>query len=335
MSTAEGDRLSQCSILHQNPLVLTQRQLRCDVVQGPTYIPCERCRRLNLQCKIEQNFKRVGKRSKNAEMEREIVELRTKLASQNSSPTTPSIPTLISTSASPSISQLPSTLDQYMGSQEAVSTLMDLRSGLEGGSFMRSPNGQILPSRRLEDIVLTHDRVRDLFQQYVVLRLAITLLLTRIYSFFTLYHPFLPLLDPEKSPDDYYDSSTFLFWTIIIVAARRYSRDPLLLNALSGPVTRLLWTTIAEVPQNYIVVKALCIFCTWSLPISTSSSDFTFMLSGLMMQISLQIGLHRPSHAQDFTKFRIELREEELKDRVRTWAACNAVAQRCVKDFLT
>ncbi len=149
--------------------VLTKQQLRCDVVQIPTYIPCERCRRLNLKCKIEQNFKRVGKRSKNAEMEREIIDLRMKLASQESSPTTPSMPRRISTSASPIISQLPSTLDQYMGSEEAVSTLMDLRSGLEGGSFMRSPNGQILPSRRLEDILLTHDRVRDIFEQYVVL----------------------------------------------------------------------------------------------------------------------------------------------------------------------
>lgn len=52
------------------------------------------------------------------------------------------------------------------------------------------------------------------------------------------------------------------------------------------------------------------------------------MLSGLMMHIALQIGLHRPSHAQDFTKFKIELREEELKDRVKTWAACNVIAQR-------
>lgn len=49
-----------------------------------------------------------------------------------------------------------------------------------------------------------------------------------------------------------------------------------------------------------------------------------------MMQIAMQIGLHRPSHAQDFTKFRVELREEELKDRVKTWAACNVVAQRYV-----
>ena len=48
------------------------------------------------------------------------------------------------------------------------------------------------------------------------------------------------------------------------------------------------------------------------------------------MQVAMQIGLHRPSYAQDFTKFRVELREEELKDRVKTWAACNIVAQRCV-----
>ena len=54
------------------------------------------------------------------------------------------------------------------------------------------------------------------------------------------------------------------------------------------------------------------------------------MLSGIMTHIAMQIGLHRPSHAQDFAKFHVQLREEELKDRVKTWAACNIVAQRCV-----
>lgn len=142
------------------------------------------------------------------------------------------------------------------------------------------------------------------------------------------YHPFIPLLNPAKSPDDYYEASPLLFWIIIAVAVRRFNSEPTLLSSLTGPVTRLLWTTLADVPQNYIVVQALCILCTWPLPISSTSSDPTFMLSGLMMQIALQIGLHRPSHAQDFTKFRVELREEELKDRVRTWAACNAIAQR-------
>ncbi|KAI5290145.1 hypothetical protein KEM55_008655, partial [Ascosphaera atra] len=52
-----------------------QQKLRCDVVQEP-FTTCSRCRRLNLECKIESNFKRIGKRSRNAEMEREIIELR-------------------------------------------------------------------------------------------------------------------------------------------------------------------------------------------------------------------------------------------------------------------
>ncbi len=143
-----------------------------------------------------------------------------------------------------------------------------------------------------------------------------------------MYYPFLPLLDPAKSPEDYFEASPLLFWTIIAVAARRYGTDPALLTSISGPINRLLWATLADVPQSYIVVQAMCLFCTWPLPFSTTSSDPTFMLSGLMMQIALQIGLHRPSHAQDFTKFKVELREEELKDRVKTWAACNAIAQR-------
>ncbi|KAL9133951.1 MAG: hypothetical protein Q9175_004872 [Cornicularia normoerica] len=293
-----------------------QQKLRCDVVTEPLYTTCTRCQRLNLECKIESNFKRVGKRSKNAEMEREIVELRRQLGLQQASPPTtgPTIKAPLSTSASPTISHLPAHMDQYMGSEEAVASLMDLRSGLEGGSFLRSPNAQLLLTRRIGDIILTHERVQELF-----------------HHFFTFYHPFIPFLDPAKTPDEYHQSSVLLFWVIVSVATRRY--DPSLLTSLAGPLSELLWKTLAEVPQNYLVVKALCILCTWPLPISSTSSDPTLMLSGLMMQVAMQIGLHRPSHAQDFTKFRIELREEELRDRVRTWATCNAVAQRVATGY--
>ncbi|SLM39609.1 c6 transcription factor [Lasallia pustulata] len=295
-----------------------QQKLRCNVVQEPFSV-CSRCQRLNLECKIESSFKRIGKRSKNAEMEREIVELRRQLAAQHASPIaqhTTVIKAPTSNSQSPNISHIPSTLDQYMGSQEAVASLLDLRSGLDGGAYLRSPSGQMIPPKRLENVVLIHDRVQELFRH-----------------FFTFYYPFLPLLEPDKSPDYYYDASPLLFWTVVAVAARRYHVDANLLNSLIAPMSRLLWATISDVPQSYHVVKALCILCTWPLPISSTSSDPTFMLSGLMMQIAMQIGLHRPSHAQDFTKFRVELREEELKDRVKTWATCNVVAQRVATGY--
>ena len=72
----------------------------------------------------------------NAEMAREIVELRAQLVSQQTCPTTagPSIKTSLSASASPTISNLPSHLDQYMGSeegQEAVCKLLNLKIYLD------------------------------------------------------------------------------------------------------------------------------------------------------------------------------------------------------------
>ena len=146
---------------------LTRTQLRCDVVQEPQYIPCRRCQRLNLECRIDVNFRRIGKRSKNAEMEREIVELKMQLSSQQASPTipTPQIKTSASATASPTIPLMQSSLDQYIGSQEAVASLMELRSGIDTGAFLRSPKGHTLPSRRLENVVLAFDHVRDLFDQ--------------------------------------------------------------------------------------------------------------------------------------------------------------------------
>jgi hypothetical protein len=136
------------------------------------------------------------------------------------------------------------------------------------------------------------------------------------------------LIDPDKPANWYYDASPLLFWTVVAIAARHYEPNPTLLQSLVAPLNRLLWSTIAGVPQTHYVVKALCLLCVWPLPVTSTSTDPTLMLAGLMMQIARQIGLHRPSHAQDFSKFKIELREEELRDRVKTWAACNVIAQR-------
>lgn len=52
------------------------------------------------------------------------------------------------------------------------------------------------------------------------------------------------------------------------------------------------------------------------------------MLSGLMMQIAMQLGLHRPVQAEEFTTFRMEAQGEALKDRIHTWVICNVVAQK-------
>ncbi|KAL2401735.1 hypothetical protein ABEF93_008123 [Exophiala dermatitidis] len=279
-----------------------QQKLRCDVVQEP-FQTCSRCKRLSLECKIEDNFKRVGKRSRNAEMEREIIELRKQVAAaqqQSGALLNGALQT-----STPSFSPRTGTGTGTFTQDAAAAGLLDLR----GGAFEKSPGRQIF--KRLEDVTLTSDRVQELFQR-----------------FFTFHHPFLPFLNPDRTPDEYHSRSPLLFWTIILIGARHYTPEPGLFNALTGPMTRLLWSTISEVPQNYHVVKALVLLCAWPLPTSSTSTDPTFMICGIMMQIALQLGLHRPTHAQDFSKFRVELREVELQDRVVVWSVCNIVAQR-------
>lgn len=232
-------------------------------------------------------------------MEREIIELRKQVAQQQ---TTSKMNRSLQNGSS-AVS-----LHENMGSftHEAVAGLLDLK----GGTFDKSPGGRQI-FKRLEDVTLTQDRVNELFKR-----------------FFAFHHPFLPFLNPNRTPDEYETRSPLLFWTIITVGARHFTPEAGLFSALSGPLTRLVWSTIADVPQNYHVVKALILLCAWPLATTSTSTDPTFMLCGMMMQIALQIGLHRPTHAQDFTKFRIELREVELQDRVVVWTVCNLVAQR-------
>ncbi|KAK5091244.1 hypothetical protein LTR05_001425 [Lithohypha guttulata] len=261
-----------------------QQKLRCDVVQEP-WQTCSRCRRLTLECKIEDNFKRIGKRSRNAEMEREIIELRKQVATQNAQQQLGLPPTLTQTTAV---------------TNEAAAGLLDLRDGGSRGGL-----------KRLGDVVLTLDQIHEVFQR-----------------FFKFCHPFLPFLNQDRPPEDYYSKSPLLFWTICLVGSRHWTSEQQLFPTLARQVQALVWSTLGEVPQNYHHVKALILLCAWPLPTSSTSTDATFMLAGIMMQIALQIGLHRPDHAQDFTKFRVELRQAELQDRVVTWCVCNMVAQR-------
>ncbi|KAI5288573.1 hypothetical protein KEM54_005105, partial [Ascosphaera aggregata] len=364
----------------------------------PVKRACNECRqqkRLKLECKIEVNFKRIGKRTRNAEMEREIIDLRRQLAvmkqqqqqqqqhdhreyghehehehdyerehhhyqhhhhhhhhdnyhNQQQQPPLqqqqedsqvrlreqplhyhqPDLSRTISSQQQRALLQssenhsrygstsspvVKTRLDDYSctdrtpGPDDAVAGLLDLRSGAH---FARSPSLQ-LGYKKIGNVALPADAVDELFDQ-----------------FFNAYHPYLPFLDHSKLPDDYYAMSPLLFWTIIAVGCRRSQTRPTLLKALQTPVMQMVWTTLADVPQSYHIVKALALLCTWPFPTSSTSTDPTFMLCGMMMHVAMQIGLHRPSHAQDFSKFKVEFREGELKDRVRTWAVCNIVAQR-------
>ncbi|OJJ43418.1 hypothetical protein ASPZODRAFT_146133 [Penicilliopsis zonata CBS 506.65] len=272
---------------------------------------CSRCRRLNIECKVEPSFKRISKRRRNAEMEKEIADLRRRLANGEQ-------PAAGDLHASDELSQCSDEVfcppDSAISNRiRTVSVPIEAHHSIPTPLTMRR-DGSIVSQDdnlwRLEDVSLSKIRVARLFER-----------------FFQFYHPFLPLLDPQKGPEEYFQVSNLLAWTIVCVASRRAPLEPGLLSSLSGPISRLVWSTITGVPQDYHVVKALCLLCTWPLPTTSQRTDATFMLSGLMMQIAMQLGLHRPVQAEEFTTFRMEVRGEEMKDRLQTWIICNIVAQ--------
>ncbi|CAI6334982.1 unnamed protein product [Periconia digitata] len=307
-----------------------QQKLKCNVQQDP-FVACARCLKQQLKCVIEPNFKRVGKRTRNAEMEKEMEYLRDKLAlyenthgllpnfvdthkahqqqldQQQQQPQQPQAQPMLNPPIMPNESPRyfpvpPHTEEddaflQTQHQQVAATSLLDLRSG--------SPM-----MHTLENVRLSPSQVNELFSE-----------------FFDHYHPFLPFLDPLRSPDDVCSKdSKLLFWAIISVAARHYIRDAGLLQSLKEPLTDLIWTTMKG-HNNHHVVKALCLLCYWPLPQRRTVSDPTFMLCGIMMQLALQIGLHQPTHPQDFSRKKVRLQVEDIQDRRRTWAVCNIVAQ--------
>lgn len=112
-------------------------------------------------------------------MEREIVELRKQIANANAnaamnqqqqalqqSQVAPGKQDSASISSNVAgVYQTPSGMsaDQYMGSHEAVASLLDLRSGFDSSNYLRNGNQQF---KRIEDVIVVTERVTELFNLY-------------------------------------------------------------------------------------------------------------------------------------------------------------------------
>jgi len=108
-------------------------------------------------------------------MEREIIELKKKIAMAGHGSAVPQQPQHLpsrqltpnqeSSQVSPAgayQTQTPSAIstDQYMGSQEAVASLLDLRSGFDSSNYMRNGGPQI---KRIEDVMIVPEKATELF----------------------------------------------------------------------------------------------------------------------------------------------------------------------------
>lgn len=155
------------------------------------------------------------------------------------------------------------------------------------------------------------------------------------YSFFDNYHPFLPFLFTSLSPDECFNNSPLLFWTIVAVAARRFDEDITLLRFLSAPVTQLAWDTTSKLPSTLATVQALLILCTWPFAASSLWLEPTPIWTGIAVSIAQQLGLHRPDSSAEFMRVKQPTNTKLEDERLRTWMACCIVSQKYVNALLT
>lgn len=151
-------------------------------------------------------------------------------------------------------------------------------------------------------------------------------------SYFDHFHPFFPVLDSLKSADEYYETCQFLFWMIIAIASRRYEEDMTVLSSLAVSVPKLAWQRVADHPLPYTVVPAFLIFCMWPFPNSHMWSDASITFSNIALNAAFHIGLHRPDHAEEFTRNPRSskpffLNSRDPWERRKIWAGVNIVSQ--------
>jgi hypothetical protein len=150
----------------------------------------------------------------------------------------------------------------------------------------------------------------------------------RSTSFWRRYHPWLPLISRERTPNFVYNASPFLFWAIIGVGVRRYPADPGVLKTLSQIVIDMALMSMKQRDMSLGTVKGLLLVLAWPFPKGGITSDVTYAIAGALPHVAMQCGLHHPIATQDFARVKIKLTEYEIQRRAELWAYCVVVYQR-------
>ncbi|OGM47736.1 Zn(II)2Cys6 transcription factor [Aspergillus bombycis] len=277
---------------------------------------------MKAQCIISDPFRREHKRQRLSELEHETDELRKRLRSSQSALPQPSPIAMLTAAAEMGVHSTGVEVGLHLTPQsqsppascaETSVPSVSLRPPLPrvGYTLGERVSDPTVP-RTLSGVEVTGEEIDEIFQ-----------------LFFDQYAQFLPVLDPLTTPNTYYAQCPFLFWAVIGVACRTYPKNPTLLTALARSITDMALLSLASTSAPWHIIQALLLFLTWPMPKDSTRAELTFPLSGSMLHIAMQNGLHIPMSSHEFTKKRIPAPSEaELMRRSELWARCVIVYQR-------
>ncbi|KAH8673962.1 hypothetical protein BX600DRAFT_221555 [Xylariales sp. PMI_506] len=269
--------------------------------------PCQRCAKLSLPCVVDKTHKRVSRKSKIDELVQEIENIKQTVGEHvvisprhaaHHTPKDTVLPQIGIQSVSttrPSVS-IPSTNSGSI--QTPVSSLVNATA--------------VEPSqpRALGSHPFTGEDIDYYFQKY-----------------FEHFHPHMPIVR-QRDPNKCYESGSLLFWTIIMIACRRYARDPSVPPFLLESIRPQLMTAMTTIPITIHTINALILVSAWPLPDVRFLNDPTPIITGSLINICMLLGIHTGKGAHP--EFSLGVFQNSFTDEEAacTWAGCNIISQR-------
>ncbi|KIV94162.1 hypothetical protein, variant 1 [Exophiala mesophila] len=264
------------------------------------------------ECKISEPFKREHKRKRASEFEQRARLLQERLSASYRPNFEP-----LAGRAWPSVNSVESARDSRSAERCG-------QSGVLPSSSFQSTSATVDESHVQQDVV-SDDRWEPTVARTINGQSVDPADIDQLFDHFrTAYAPQLPFLDPLKSPNAQYASSPFLFWAIIGVGCRTYARNPTLLAVLAPAVLAAALSTLNS-PVTLQTIQGLLTLLHWPFPKTSATSDLLYPLTGALINMAMQIGLHLPISAQEFSKVRLCLDTAEIERRARTWGFCQLI----------
>ncbi|KAL5360554.1 hypothetical protein BJX96DRAFT_72474 [Aspergillus floccosus] len=147
--------------------------------------------------------------------------------------------------------------------------------------------------------------------------------------FFQQYAQFVPILDPQTTPNAFYAQCPLIFWAVIGIASRTYPRNPTLYVALAPSIMEMACLAITSTSAPSHIIQGLVLVLSWPFPKDTTRSELTFPLAGMLLHIAMQNGLHIPMSSHEFARKKLPMPSEvDMVRRAELWAHCMIIYQR-------
>lgn len=316
-----------------------QQKVKCSGKSGSGEA-CERCAKRDLECIIDNNYKRTVKRKAVELLEAEVAELKQRLSRLNgnsgrdadSNGTEKALSSPTATDEPHHRPRRPKTAHLMSASftPPGVVAIAPYPQEPHVDSWACTPKTTEYNSQ--EPLTLDSMSIELLFREYVLH-----------------YHRVLPVVEVSRGPEFVYKASTALFWTVMAIGSRRRSADlpegvtferlcqaqeTHLGQAAVSPTLGHGKSSEFNLPSLY-AVQAFLLCTLWPPPTASINADMSWTTSGIAVLTAIRAGLHCPGHASDFERIFRSNGEHRtnLSEQLVTWLATNALSQAIANMF--